>query len=407
MLYFLMFFYIFGFKIYYIIDSTLLVGFFLTIKMLFNKKYYEIFKKNINNKKTYIIILTYIFLIAVSLFACLLGQMFDLSYTKTLIHLGIIIVIGYQLYSYFQYKGENQNILKYIVVAFLMQTVFQWVCYIFPTFSSYFNYFRSSAMIEKSIHYDGYRGIALSQSGFFALSASYALVILLYFSKNNTLFAQKPFLKYLFFGLLVSGAFFAGRTGFIGLLLIPVLLIAENKNNLVIKVSTIKKGVITVLCIILFFTFVNYMSNSQKLAGLYKFTFELFNNYERGLGFRSTSTDQLLNMYNLEIKPKTFILGDGMYSSEDGRYYMKTDVGYLRKIFYFGIFGLLLSIIFQIAIIKNGKITRENLLILLLLLILELKGEIIGLNIMINSILILYSHKKIENEKSNYINDNI
>ena len=79
---------------------------------------------------------------------------------------------------------------------------------------------------------------------------------------------------------------------------------------------------------------------------------------------------------------KTWIIGDGYFSSpfdtdpyyngkRTGGYYMGTDVGYLRFIFYFGTVGL---ICFSILIIQIGKICAlkfndEKILFYLLILL--------------------------------------
>lgn len=413
MLYLFTFFYIFGFKIYSIIDSTILVGILLSIKIIINKELANIFKKKIFSKSTFEIVISFLLLLVTAGVATVGGGEYDFSYMKVLIHLLIVIIIGYELASLFEYKGKASKILNYMIVAFLVQTIFQWICYMFPTFSSYFNYFRSSSMVEKSVHYNGYRGIALSQSGFFALSSSYALTILMYFSKNNTL-TKNNFLKYTLFGILVSGTFFAGRTGFVGLLFIPILLYFNNeKKEKIILSKALRKLTVALICIGIFLTGISWMSNNKKFAKVYNFAFELFNNYEEGNGFRSTSTDVLFEMYNIDISAKTIIFGDGKYSSDDGNYYKKTDVGYYRKILYFGVIGLILSILLQYFLFGNKKNKIETWILLALLLILELKGEIIGLNIMINSIATLYSNihaygKEREKNGDGYsFNDNV
>ena len=70
----------------------------------------------------------------------------------------------------------------------------------------------------------------------------------------------------------------------------------------------------------------------------------------------------------------TFIkkLIDTVYTGEVIRgYYMGTDVGYLRFIFYFGIFGLLAFIAFFIAITKNCimKFPAQSILFILFLIV--------------------------------------
>ena len=405
MLYIITFLYIFGFRIYSIIDSTILIGIILSILMMFNKKYMQLFNKRISQKKTYRVIIAYLILFCISCFAYFVGECCDFSYIKTLLHFLIVIIVGIEVVSYFDLKGKNAQILNCILICFIIQSFFQWTCYLFPSFSTLFNAFRSPEMLTKSIQYSGYRGIALTQSGFFSLSSSYALIFILFFSDKNTLF-KKPFIKYLFYIVLISGTFFAGRTGYVGLLLVAILLF-RNFHNQNYRIS-MKKIISVFLIIIIAGTLLINFAKNTRLSNIYNYTFQLINNYRNGNGFTSTSTDKLLDMYDRDIPTKTLLIGDGRYS-DDGSYYMKTDVGYLRKIFYFGIFGLLASVFLQIAIINNGKIKYENIIILLLLLILELKGDIIGLSIMVNSVIILYSYTdetKIYG-KNNYINDNL
>jgi len=79
---------------------------------------------------------------------------------------------------------------------------------------------------------------------------------------------------------------------------------------------------------------------------------------------------------------KTLILGDGYYQNprDSTLYYMNTDVGYLRLIFYFGLIGTLAYFVYQINLLKvANKITGNTFplfffSISVLILILNLKG---------------------------------
>lgn len=401
----LLFCFVFGFKIYSIIDSTILVGIILSILILFNNQYKKYFIKIISKRKTINVFLLMFLIILLSLLVNLFSNEIDLSYIKTFIHFMITILIGIELIAYLQYKQKQENILNYIIIIFLIQSIFQWTCYLIPSFSSLFNYFRSDSMNQMVITYSGYRGIALSQSGFFSLSSSYAIVIFLFFSKKNTLF-HSELIKILSFIILLSGTFFAGRTGYVGLLFVPFLLLYKNK----IKFN-FKKIILIIFLIISIIPIFNITKQNEKIKMLYSYTFQLIDNYKNGKGFRSTSTDSLNNMYKIDISTKTFFLGDGKYTNSDGSYYKKTDVGYLRKILYFGIIGMLLSIFLEFAIlcINVKKIDFEKLLLFFLLLILELKGEIIGMSIIVNSIVILFafSNNKLIYEKDYSIDDNV
>ena len=85
-----------------------------------------------------------------------------------------------------------------------------------------------------------------------------------------------------------------------------------------------------------------------------RFGFEgVFSYFEHG-HFETNSTNYLKNMFVWPTELKTWIIGDGYLENpyQDPNYlgiryagyYMGTDVGYLRFIFFFGIFGLLLMI---------------------------------------------------------------
>lgn len=88
-----------------------------------------------------------------------------------------------------------------------------------------------------------------------------------------------------------------------------------------------------------------------------RFGFEgFFSLYENGT-WDVASNDKLASMYVFPERIKTWIIGDGYFSNpydvdpfyigvKIGGYYMGTDVGYLRFIFYFGLIGLIAFIAF-------------------------------------------------------------
>lgn len=101
---------------------------------------------------------------------------------------------------------------------------------------------------------------------------------------------------------------------------------------------------------------VYYYNNDATIHKHIRFAFEgFFNYFERGK-WETTSTDRLQTMYVWPDNLKTWIMGDGYFSSPRndpyfigkivGGYYMGTDVGYCRFIFYFGLAGLSLFTLF-------------------------------------------------------------
>ena len=123
-------------------------------------------------------------------------------------------------------------------------------------------------------------------------------------------------------------------------------------------------------------------NNNTIIHNNLRFAFEgIFNYFEKG-EWSTASTNKLKMMYVFPETIKTWLIGDGYFSNPafidpyftgkviDG-YYMGTDVGYLRFIFYFGLAGLFA---FSLFMFKSAKISANNLhqqriLIYLLLLI--------------------------------------
>ena len=111
-------------------------------------------------------------------------------------------------------------------------------------------------------------------------------------------------------------------------------------------------------------------STNEQFHKLFRFAFEGFFNYIEYGEWETASTGKLKTMYVFPDNLRTWIIGDGYFSNPHysdpnyvGKttkygYYMGTDVGYLRFIFYFGIIGLLS---FSAFMIYSAKICMKNL----------------------------------------------
>lgn len=98
-----------------------------------------------------------------------------------------------------------------------------------------------------------------------------------------------------------------------------------------------------------------------------RFGFEGFFNLIETGEWKTNSNNTLKAMYVFPDNPKTWIVGDGYFNNPSSDpnylgnytqgYYMNTDVGYLRFIFYFGIIGLF---IFSAMILYAGGMCRQR-----------------------------------------------
>jgi hypothetical protein len=121
-----------------------------------------------------------------------------------------------------------------------------------------------------------------------------------------------------------------------------------------------------------------YRTNST-FHDLFRFAFEgFFNWYEQGV-WETSSTNVLSSMWVWPDDLKTWLIGDGYFSNPYGDpnyvgdtptsgYYMRTDVGYLRFIYYCGVFGLVCFIIFLLflCLVNYRKYKKEKPLFLML-----------------------------------------
>jgi len=121
-------------------------------------------------------------------------------------------------------------------------------------------------------------------------------------------------------------------------------------------------------------------NSDPKFYNRTRFAFEGFFSLVEEGHWQTGSNDKLLSMYVFPDNPETWLIGDGYFmvpgsdpnymgESPDG-YYMGTDVGYLRFIFFFGLIGLAL---FSLYIIYAGRVCirmfpRNTLLFLILTL---------------------------------------
>ena len=123
-------------------------------------------------------------------------------------------------------------------------------------------------------------------------------------------------------------------------------------------------------------------NNNSQFHELSRFAFEgFFNLFENG-EWKVDSNEKLKTMIVYPDNVKTWIIGDGYFSNpyrtdptyvgyQPGGYYMGTDIGYLRFIFYFGIVGLLaFAVFFIITARKCMTVLPEYKLLILFILFL-------------------------------------
>lgn len=200
--------------------------------------------------------------------------------------------------------------------------------------------------------------------------------------------------------IFIVGIFFA-RTAMIGCVfsivyLIFCILIPKmcNKVFLVFRQFIIY---LTVFGIALVFIYTSSPKLQEDYGDIIDFGFEAFINLVEN-GELSTASSDGLTEYHLSIwtqNQKTYYIGDMRWTKGDS-YYGDSDVGYVRLLFYFGVPGVILFLLYQYSIVRiSGLIFKERILsfffftVFFYALILLIKGYID-----VASLIFIYLHYK-------------
>ncbi len=241
------------------------------------------------------------------------------------------------------------------------------------------------------------RAVGLGDGNFFHGGAisGIGLILSLYLGKTGRISSTKCILSFLI--ILVSGMFIARTTicGFAGLYLLFNGPARDRRRLLSI---TLKLFIVGAAAMALF---VVYASQYMNLGWAFEFVFAYLEKGE----LETASSNQLLTMYVLPDTLTSLFIGDSRMLNPDGSYYMHSDAGFIRHLFYWGVLGSLAYWLLQMYICKvayeaSGRDRNiRNLLVTLLIymLVLNIKG-FIDINYMFYMIAAFFSVKAVRNE---------
>lgn len=140
---------------------------------------------------------------------------------------------------------------------------------------------------------------------------------------------------------------------------------------------------IGILVVLIFIPLGIYLYNSStQFHQLSRFAFEGFFSLAETGEWEIDSSEKLKAMIVFPQNVKTWIIGDGYFANpydidpiyvgpRTGGYYMGTDIGYLRFIFYFGVIGLLAFAVFLVSVAKEciELLPKYRLMVLFILLL--------------------------------------
>ena len=163
-----------------------------------------------------------------------------------------------------------------------------------------------------------------------------ANILALYFIIDNYNKKQKHNYWYILFYLItLLGEFYYSRTGVIAssIILLTVFVVVYCKKNTINILWLISFFVVFLFSI----PFVSDIAlNNASVAWIFEPILNFFSDQDL-----SSSSSHMLNDMLFMPSMQQLVFGDGMYTDAYG-YYMKTDLGFMRLILYFGIPGLIL-----------------------------------------------------------------
>lgn len=207
-----------------------------------------------------------------------------------------------------------------------------------------------------------YRNAFLAGSGYFGIASAYSVVILLCAHKLiKDGFSFNFSIKFMV--ILVAGVL-AGRTAFVGIGISFIYIMSQS-----IKYSGL--GVLLVAGLVSIIFSVDALS---VYAG-WMFEFISFDGNSVALS-RTSSTDELASMYFMPAYDITWLWGDGRYV-DGSSYYMNTDAGYMRNLFFGGLPFVIVVIAYACLFAFKSKSFFFALFILPLVFSLHYKGAFI------------------------------
>lgn len=277
----------------------------------------------------------------------------DYYFTKIIFLLMTQFMLGIIVWSYICYKEfcHNSNALYgAISIAFVIQSIIQCVVSFTPSLLPLIYHFNNAQAINESysqLFGSGVRGVAMANGTGFSLSLAYGIAFITFikYILNN----GGNLMSVLIGVLLITGIFFAGRSGFLGVGIgLMYYYLSPQGPSFMVKVGNFFKILlgVTLLLFIIYICLPDFSNHIIK--NVLPFAFEPIYNLINNNSFESASTNDLGNMWQTPVTDKEIFLGAGCYF-EPGHsfYYKRVDIGIFKNIYFWGAFGYVMVVVFQ------------------------------------------------------------
>lgn len=327
-----------------------------------------------------------------SLFTLFVNSTSDLSFVIYPLQIAYLLVLSYAVFSIIRYlfqKVDFQLISVLFILTLLVAGLISILMFAIPSFNDFM--FNLQGIDTDSVVIKMYLGKRLIGLGCFYFGGGLIFGLGLILVMSLYILTRKQSVKLLliiiYVLLFIMGNLIA-RTCLVGAA-VSWLILFFNLFKRRIKKTVFDSFVFLVsfLTIISLSLVTIYMLSPQlqeEYGMIVDFGFEAFINYAEEGTLETASSEGLKTHYRWPESIKTYLIGDGRFIGDDGEgYYMGTDVGYIRLIYSFGVFGLLLVILQNAYVFKclksywpSKEIQCLSIALFIYVLLLNLKGYI-------------------------------
>jgi len=315
-----------------------------------------------------------IVMVALSIFISLIGMASmsmnntnDNSYATYFVSMTVWLVAAYVVCISI-YKTHGFVSTKLVCLYFIAVCICQCIIALGVEFNNDFKVFvdalaiQDQAALTKGNRMYGF-GASLDTAGI-RFSISLIMIVYLACTDESSASTGSTVFYVIAFSLISVVGNMVARTTLVGVIVSLVLLLFLKRNTWMLfnfRVVLIALTLFTLSSIWVIYLY----NNNEEVYDLIRFGFEPFFNYFGGGDFATSSNEMLRHMYVFPDNFKTWIIGDGYFNNPNTHdpyyvgqssvqgFYMGTDVGYLRLIFYFGLIGLLTFMIFLIHVTQS------------------------------------------------------
>lgn len=241
-------------------------------------------------------------------------------------------------------------VLEWLVYAAVVQAILSLVVFFVPAAKDLYFAFTRQPHETVELH-AAYRLIAISKFQYANAAVMYGLAmfaaITLAFCNQSKLYKNKAIYSISLLLIIIAGVLSA-RTFFLMLALAfcyYAYLLWHQKGFFKALGKILFILVLGVACVV----FVFFFFEGSEYRRTYQWAFEGFINLAENGNLGTSSTSKLQSMYIYPEQLKTWLVGDGKMVDGEGNFYMHTDAGYIRHIFYWGILGSILFYSVQYA----------------------------------------------------------